>query len=188
MRALLLRTGISPRLTAALGLLAIVGLVIMACGGGANAGGTTTSGNAGSTSTSIAPKGPAKVGDTITVDGVSTTLVSVKPIKGDEFTQPKAGNEFIVVRIKMTNKSGNEQDYNEFDFHVKTGSGNITDSTIPPSTYTANNELNSGTLADGGTVTGDIIFEVPKGDHKAQLTWSPSFFSDKTSNAWSLGL
>jgi hypothetical protein len=172
----------------------IGGLVTICCVGALaigllNGKGTTTTNGAstgGQTSTS---HGPAKVGSTITTDDVSCTLVSVTPIDGDDLAQPKAGNEFIVVTVKIVNKSSNETDYNPFDFHVKSGSGNITDEEIiTPSTYTANNELHAGTLASGGSVTGDIIFQAPKGDHAAELTWQPSFFGSKSDNVWLLGL
>lgn len=176
------------RLLLTLAIVGVVALVIIACGSAT----TTTSGSSNSAGTSTSTttqKGPAKVGDTITVDGVSATLVSVKPLQGDEFNQPKAGNQFIVVHVKITNKSGSETSYNPLDFHVKTGAGNITDEDFAsPSSYTANNTLDSGSLASGGSVEGDIIFQVPVNDHKAELTWQPSFFSDKSDNAWNLGL
>src|SRR5216684_3546247 len=69
----------------------------------------------------------AKVGETLVLNGVEVTLVSVKKLAPDEFTQPKAGNIFIVVHIKIVNNSTAEVDYNPFDFHVRSGSGNITD-------------------------------------------------------------
>ena len=97
-------------------------------------------------------------------------------------------NSFIVVHIKLVNKGSNETSYNEFDFHAKSGSGNITDMEVPPTTYTANNQLNSGQLAASGTTEGDIILQVPVGDHKAQLTWKPSIFGNSTDYAWNLGL
>jgi hypothetical protein len=123
------------------------------------------------------------------VVGVGCTLVSVKTIAGDDVTQPKPGNEFIVVHVKIHNGNSQQTDYNPFDFHVKSGAGNITDEeVIPPSSYTANNELNSGQLDAGGTVEGDIIFQVPIGDHKAELTWQPDLFGNSTQNAWNLGL
>lgn len=170
----------------------IAGIVFLAASGkGATTTSGSNSGGSSGTSGSSAPSsnGPAKVGDTITANDVSVTAVSVKPLQGDEFNQPKAGNEFIVVHVKITNKSGSEISYNPLDFHVKTGTGNITDEDFAsPSSYTANNMLNSGSLASGGSVQGDIIFQVPVGDHKAELTWQSSFFSDKADKAWSLGL
>ena len=74
--------------------------------------------------------------------------------------------------------------YNEFDFHAKSSSGNITD----PELASDNNDLGSGQLSAGGNAEGDIIFQVPQGDHGAELTWSPSFFENSDANGWLLGL
>lgn len=141
--------------------------------------------------TSTQANTPAKVGkpgDTITVDDVSCTFTSAKTLAADEFTKPKAGNQFIVVHVKIHNANTQQASYNSFDFHVKSGTGNVTDYEMPPSTYTGNNALNSGQLDQGGTVEGDLIFQVPVGDHNAELTWQPNFFGNSTQNAWKLGL
>jgi hypothetical protein len=132
----------------------------------------------------------AKVGQTITVDGVNATLVSISPLAAGQYTVPKAGNAFYVVSMKLVNTSSSEQTYGVSDFHIKSGSGNITDvEVIPPSTYTANNALGDfQSLAASGNVQGDIIIQAPTGDHGAELTWKPSFFSNSTEYAWNLGL
>jgi len=131
----------------------------------------------------------SQVGGTITVNDVAVTLTSVKKLASDQYIQPKAGNIYIVVHVKMVNNSTGEVDYNPLDFHVRSGSGNITDiDFVVPSTYTANNQLNSGKLSAGGNVEGDLIFQVRKGDHKTQLTWQPSFLGNAGDNAWNLGL
>ena len=115
--------------------------------------------------------------------------MSAKIIQGDALTQPKSGNVFVLVHVKLVNNSNSEFFYATSDFHGKSGSGNIIDAThFPPSTYTANHYLDSATLAAGGSVEGDIVVEVPKGDHNAELTWSPGFFTNSTDNAWNLGL
>lgn len=168
------------RVLLAIGIAAVAAMLVLACGGATD----TSSSGGGTTAT-----GPAKVGATITANGVSCTLVSVKSINGDEFTQPKSGDIFVLVHVKIVNKSGNEFDYSGIDFHGKSGAGNITDAeAVPPSTYTANKYLDDGKLANGGTVEGDLVIEVPKGDHQAELTWSPSIFDNSTDNAWLLGL
>ncbi len=170
-----------------LALILFAGLI--ACGTTATTG--TVSGNTPTTtgSTSTPTSVIAKVGQTITLDDVATTLVSVKKLAGDEFTRPKAGNIYVIVHIKITNKSSIEVSYNPFDFHVRSGSGNITDVDYAvPSTYTANNQLDSGKLSTGGSVEGDMMFQVKKGDHGAQMTWQPSFFGNAGDNAWNLGL
>lgn len=155
-------------------------MAIWACGGG-----TTSSGSGGSSS---ATKGPAKVGDTIVSDNVACTLESVKKISGDQFIKPKSGNQFVVVRVKVENKGSDEVSYNLFDFHAKSSGGNITDPEIAPTTYKDNKELDSGQLAKGGMVEGDIIFQVPVDDHGAQLTWQPSIFGNNSDYVWGLGL
>jgi hypothetical protein len=57
-----------------------------------------------------------------------------------------------------------------------------------PGSYRANKELKSGHLDPGGTVEGDIIFQVPIGDHEAVLIWYTGRFGNATHNAWNLGL
>jgi Domain of unknown function (DUF4352) len=180
--------------------LGVIGFLLFSCIGffillGAAVKSTTTGTiNTVSTTTTSSSNTPsssqiAKVGQTITVDDVATTLVSVKILTADEFTQPKHGNEFIVVHVKIVNNSTAEQDYNVFNFHVRSGSGNITDEEfVAPQSYTVNNQLNSGKLSPDGSVEGDIIFQVPKNDHKAQLTWQPNYFGNAGDNAWNLGL
>lgn len=137
--------------------------------------------------TPTATAAPARVGQALTSGGVSCTLVSIKPLAGDQFIAPKAGNVFLVARVWITNHSGGEYSYADSDFHAKTSAGVITGTALTPSTYTANVLLGGGSLTDGGTVIGDLIVEVPAHDHAAELTWSPGFFSDDTSLAWNLG-
>ena len=129
----------------------------------------------------------AKVGQTITIQDIAATLISVKKLPDDQYSPASPGNTYIVVHVKMVNNSSSEVDYNAIDFHVKSGSGNITDETFT-SSYTGNNQLNSGKLSPGGSVEGDIVFQTGKSDHKAQLTWQPSFFGNAGDNGWLLGL
>ncbi len=174
-------------------LVAIIGLCALISAAINSAVKTTTTGTISSTNNSSGGNTStgqiANVGQTITVNGFSCTLVSVKSLASDEVVKPKPGNKFIVVHVKLSNGTSNEQDYNPFYFHVKSGTGNITDEEIvAPSSYTANNELHYGKLAAGGSTEADIIFQVPTGDHKAQLTWQANVFGNSTDNAWNLGL
>ncbi|SRR5258708_69472 len=143
----------------------------------------TTDTNSTTTSSSTI----AKVGQAITLDGVQATLTSVKTHAGTDFDKTKAGNEYVIVHVKIHNTSSTEHSYNAFEFHVKSGAGNITSEEI---VSFANNSdaLNSGTLAAGGTVEGDLVFQVKQHDSKAELTWQPSFFGQQGENGWLLGL
>src|SRR6266704_5712840 len=154
-----------------LALILFAGLI--ACGTTATTTKVATSPTAGNTPTpTIEPTQTpivAAIGDTLIWNDIEVTLVSVKKLAGDEFTKPKAGNIYVIVHVKIKNKSSIEVSYNPFDFHVRSSSGNITDVDYAvPSTYTANNQLDSGKLSTGGSVEGDMMFQVRKGDHGAQ--------------------
>lgn len=148
---------------------------------------TTTTGNTASSS-SGSTNTIASVGQTITVDDVSCTLVSVKVLAPDEFNKPKSGYQYIVVHITMKNGSTGQVSYNPLDFHIKSSTGNVTETDFTtPGSYTANNALDSGNLDPGGSVSGDIIFQAPIGDAKAELTWAASIFANNTAYGWVLG-
>jgi Domain of unknown function (DUF4352) len=181
--------------------LGVVGVVVLGCIGISvlviNAAKNTTSSTISTVDTAVATTSSsstpsstghvAKVGQTITIQDIAATLISVKKLPDDQYSPASPGNMYIVVHIKLVNHSSGEVDYNMFDFHVKSGSGNITDESFT-SSYTGNNQLNSGKLSPGGSVEGDIIFQTGKSDHKAQLTWQPSFFGSAGDNGWLLGL
>jgi hypothetical protein len=155
-----------------------------------NVAATVTADTSTSTSTSSSSSSGnqvSKVGGTITLNGVQATLVSVKTSPGGQFDTPKSGNEYVIVHIKLNNTSNKEQSYNEFDFHVKSGSGNITQQNYI-STENNSDLLNYGTLSAGGSAEGDLVFQVKIGDHKAELTWQPSYFGNAGDNGWNLGL
>ena len=149
---------------------------------------TTPSPNVASP-TSPPPTGQLTVGGTIIANGIACTLVSVQPIQGDASNTPQPGDEYIVVHIKRVNKSGKAVDYNPLGFRIHSGTANITNMNFSaPQSYTANNLLSSGQLAIGGTVEGDLIFQVPVGDHSAELTWQPTYSSNPDDYAWNLWL
>jgi hypothetical protein len=128
-----------------------------------------------------------KVGDTITLNGVDATLTNVKVGPVDQYSTPKPGYEFVTVDVKLKNNSGVEQNYNQLNFHVKSGTGNITD--VDAATYGQGiNDLGYGTIADGGTAEGNIVFQVKMDDHKAMLTWQPYFSGNVGDNGWLLGI
>ena len=111
----------------------------------------------------------------------------MKTHAGTDFDKTKAGNEYVIVHVKIHNTSSTEHSYNAFEFHVKSGTGNITNEEIV-SFANSSNALSSGTLAAGGIAEGDLVFQVKQHDSKAELTWQPSFFGQQGENGWLLGL
>lgn len=170
--------------------------IVSMAASGASKGVTTTSTNTStqattdtSSNSSSASNGNTvvKLGQSIIVDGVSCTATSAKVLQPGQYDQPKQGQEYIVVHVKMVNNGQSDQTYNPYDFHAKSSAGNVTENTFTTS-YTANNALDSGTMAPGGEVEGDLVFQVPVGDSKAELTWTPSFFNTSTQYAWKLNI
>jgi Domain of unknown function (DUF4352) len=141
------------------------------------------------TQTAQSLRPPARVGDMFDAGGVDCTLVSAQPIPADLFIKPRAGEVFVLVHLRLANRGTGEARYNTFDFHVKSGAGVITgEDYVYPTTYTANDRLVGGILEPGATVEGDLLFEVPGGDHQAELTWQPNAFAPAAAIAWLLGL
>ena len=172
--------------------LVIIGIIIASTtatvshvtGNTPNSSATTQSTPASSSNTNTI----AKVGQTITVDDFSCTLVSVKTLVADEFNKPKSGYQYIVVHITMKNASSSQVSYNPLDFHIKSVTGNVTGADFStPASYTANNALSYGNLDPNGSVNGDIIIQAPLNDTKAELTWASSIFSNNTQYGWALG-
>lgn len=181
------------RLVSALALMSV--LVIAACGSGTSTttgGSTSTAGSNTSkatapAATATATKQTAKVGDTITIDGVGTTLVSVKPIQPGEFdSAPDSGDTYYVLHLAIANTTANVVSYNVFEYTVY-GSAGASAQSEYLSSEPSNKMLNSGNLAPNGHVEGDIVVELPTNDHGAKLVWNPGL-SNTLENAWSLGL
>lgn len=170
MRALLVRARISPRLAAALGLLAIVGLIIMACGGGANAGSTTTGGNGSSSSSAKHFKvgDQVKVGDTFVV-----TINSVKTSTGNNLDKPKSGNVYLLVDVTIKNVSDKEQNISSLLMcGLKDSTGQKYEETI----------ISDATAPDGKVEAGDVLrgkipYEVPKSQHNFTFSFEADAFS-----------
>lgn len=134
--------------------------------------------------------GVVKVGESLTVNGLTATLLSVRPLTGDGKINPDAGNKFMVVNIQLQNDQKTSQVYNSFDFHVFNGDNQERDvDSIAPSSYTANQQLSEDDLAPNDTITGDLIIQVPVNDHNVKLGWNPgSAASSDSTYEWDLGL
>jgi hypothetical protein len=121
-----------------------------------------------------------------TPDGYTCRLAAVRTVPGDRFAVPKPGNVFIVVHLQLANNGSQQQPYNAFDFKVQSTAGNVTAPAMVYPTKATNDSLGRGTLKPGGSVSGDVVFQVPKGDHGVQLVWEPGYAGKDY--AWSLGL
>lgn len=94
---------------------------------------------------------------------------------GDEFSSPQSGKDFMRVWVNIKNTSSNRSvSFNPFSFEVEDSKGIQQGSTyVGEVPY----EFESGELAPGGTVEGNIIFEVPQNDNNLKLLYEANMFS-----------
>lgn len=114
--------------------------------------------------------------ETATFNDVNYSITKVERSQGTEFFKPKEGKEYIIVTIKIENKSKEKIPYNAMDWK-------IVDSTGDENSYTLfggdnNTDLNSGDLNASGVKTGTVAFEVPKGDKVLTLKYYDNIFSE----------
>lgn len=144
-------------------LLGVLALVIMACGSSANAGTSVgTNGNSTTTSGSSSSNKHFKVGDQVKIgDNFIVTINSFKTNPGDEFDQPKSGNEFVVVDLTIKNVGSDEQDISTIlQCTLKDSTGQKYNET-----FISNLTAPDGKLAAGDLVKGQVAYEVPKAQH-----------------------
>jgi hypothetical protein len=116
---------------------------------------------------------PATIGDqTLIVTGVQRNFSS-----GNQYVKPDAGKEYVVVSVTIQNNGSDQVSYNTYDFQVQDSNGVQKTEAFVTS---VENQLQSGNLAPGGKVTGNLAYEVPKGDTGLKLIFKPSFWSSKT--------
>src|SRR5260221_669129 len=172
-----------PILTGLL-VLIIIGIIGGAVSGGSkNSSSTQTSssnqstGNNGqntATATSAPKDATPKVGDVTKLGDREFIVNSVRRSGAFSYNTPKAGKEYVIVNVTITNLGKDEVSYNPLDFKVQDANGAQETETFA----SLDDTLNSGTLAPGGKVTGSIPFEVLIGG-KATLIFQPSFWDSQ---------
>lgn len=112
-----------------------------------------------------------KIGEEVVLGRAAFTLKQVEQSMGKEYDTPKEGNEFIIVTVKKLNKSQDVLSYSSDDFSIQTSNGQI----LSPTYYSFGKEFGYGSLAAGGVVEGNVVFEVPKGDSKLIFLYTPEY-------------
>jgi hypothetical protein len=125
-----------------------------------------------------------KIGETAKYNDTELTVTKVSKVKRGEFSIPKDGNEFVVVTVKYKNNGERNISYNPFDFRMKNSKGQITSFDL--AVDVTKNQLESGELAPGGEVEGDIVFEEPKGDKGLILQYTGSIFFNEPNVSFKL--
>ena len=117
------------------------------------------------------------VGETATFDDVDYTLTKVEKSNGDDFDQPKKGYEYVVVTLKIENKSEENIPYSTFDWKMENSEGQISEESL--AIIDSDTALSDGELKPGGSVKGTIVFEEPKKDKGLKLHYYGNILSDE---------
>ena len=127
-----------------------------------------------STPTVIAPTtmpvefDPEKVFGMVEVIAVCENELMVNSIS----LQEGENTDFLIVDLKISNESDSQVPINSFDFTVVDRSGNIyTDLAIGK----IESPLGSHRLDPGLCASGEIAFNIPKGDDQIKLIWQPGW-------------
>lgn len=133
---------------------------------------STESGNsnasASTTDLAIGTSITTEDGLVVSVDGVQAGL---KNYNGDAITG---------ITVTYTNNGSKELSFNSFDWKAEDANGAQRSNAYYSE---SDNELNSGTLAAGGTVTGDVYFD----GNATKALYYASMISDKPTASWLLG-
>jgi hypothetical protein len=84
--------------------------------------------------------------------------------------RPQPENEFLRVYITLENTSNQSFDFNPNNFMIQDSNGvQHRGQALSELPY----PISHGTLASGGTLTGNLVFEVPRGDSGLSLVYEP---------------
>lgn len=120
-----------------------------------------------------------KVNETAVYDDVNYTVTNVEYSNGTEWDKPASGNHYVIVTIKIENKSDSKISYNVFDWKMLNSQGQEDEESF--TTIDSDTNLSSGDLAVGGTKTGTIVFEEPRNDTSLKLQYYSNSFFDENS-------
>jgi hypothetical protein len=115
--------------------------------------------------------------EVVEYDGLRYTVSNVRKSAGGQWNTPDAGNEYVIVTLKIVNFSDEKKSYNAFDWKMQNSKG-IEDSY----TFYTNKvyqELSSGELVAGGSFEGFIVFQQPIGDTGLKLNYYPTMLDSK---------
>lgn len=131
-----------------------------------------------STSASRKNSNGYSIGDVINISDYTITVNDAYTTNGDEYDSAKSGYEYVVVNVTIRNSGEDTIDYNPYDFQVQDSNGKITDPAI--TFMELGDELDYGSLASGGQVTGSVVFEEPINDDGLILLYQPDWFDEET--------
>jgi hypothetical protein len=125
----------------------------------------------------VTPEAPTvfRVGDRVKMDTNVIVVNAISACKGsNEFLKPAQGKKFVVADITQENLGDQPVAYNVYNFGLQDNQDFSYTMTIGACQEP---DFSSGTLAPGQKTRGYVIFELPKENTPAKLTFSPSWWN-----------
>lgn len=119
------------------------------------------------------------INETVIHKNVHYSVTSVNYSNGEDYDTPSSGNKFVIVTIKIENKSSKTISYNTWDWKIINSQGQIDGETF--TTIDSDTNLGSGDLARNGSKTGTMVFEVPINETSIKLYYYGNILSDDPS-------
>jgi hypothetical protein len=136
-----------------------------------------------------APSGPTatpavpRVGTTQHLDGIWITPMRMAPSQGMNGVLPNLGDQFLVVSLRIVNRTQFDYSVHSGDFQVLDGNGELN----PPLTKDFTRKgLRAVTLIPHGHTTGTLIFEVPRYSNAVTLIYQHDTLDPSKRKEWQL--
>ena len=117
------------------------------------------------------------INETAIYEDVHYTVTNVEYSNGNDWDKPSEGKNYVIVTIKIENKSNEKISYNGLDWTMLNSEGQEDSETF--STIDSDTNLGSGDLASGGSKTGTLVFEENKSDTSLKLLYYNNMFFDE---------
>lgn len=105
-------------------------------------------------------------------NGLKIKVNSVKYSSGNEYDTPDSGKQYVIVNVTITNTSNESKDYSEADYQLNVN-GNRTD--MDDVLDGVNDDLTSGTLDKGASVSGSLVGQAKINASKLQLDYQDEY-------------
>lgn len=117
--------------------------------------------------------------ETAVFENVHYTVTNVEYSNGSEYDKPANGKNYVIVTLKIENKSNSKISYNTYDWKMVNSQGQEDDETF--AIINNDTSLNSGDLTANGTKTGTLIYEEPKNETSLKLLYYSNSLFDENS-------
>lgn len=119
------------------------------------------------------------INETAVYEDVHYTVTNVQYSNGSEWDRPASGKQYVIVTVKIENKSTSKISYNAYDWKMVNSQGQEDDEAF--STIDNDTNLSSGDLAAGGSKTGTLVFEQAKDETSLKLLYYSNTLFDENS-------